>query len=309
MSLASVTDQSIAVLLGGSSSEREISLQSGATVCEALTNLGALALPVDTADSHWWDQLSEVDAAFIILHGGDGEDGTVQGALQTLGIPYTGSGVLASALAMDKLRSKRLWRGIGLPTAGFAELTGTSDLHTVLDELGPVFVKPAEGGSSIGTGAAHSVDELVRVRAEAFKYGDRVIAEQLIDGDEYTVAILDGAALPAIRMETDSEFYDYEAKYFSDETRYLCPCGLAAKEAAELARTALLAFDSLGCASWGRVDFMRDRQGSFWILEVNTVPGMTSHSLVPMAAKAAGIELPELVARITDSAFRRGDLR
>ncbi len=295
--------RAIAVLLGGTSSERDISLLSGATVCNALSDLDAKVLGLDTASSGWWQQLESVDAAFIILHGGDGEDGTIQGALQTLSVPYTGSGVLASALAMDKLRSKRLWRGIGLPTADFVELKEDSDAEALLAQLGKVFVKPASGGSSIGTAGADSAESLREAWRQASQYGDKVIAEQLIEGDEYTVAVLDGEALPAIKMETDNAFYDYEAKYFSDDTRYLCPCGLPEDDEAELQRLAVLAFESLGCESWGRVDFMRDGDGRFWILEVNTVPGMTDHSLVPMAARAAGIELPELVGRIASYAL------
>ncbi len=307
MSPAHFEGKAMAVLLGGTSSEREVSLMSGATICDALDGLGVKVLKLDTAEPAWWRQLATVDAAFIILHGGDGEDGTVQGALQTLGVPYTGSGVLASALAMDKLRCKRMWQGIGLPTPGFVELEANSDLAAVLQLLGDVFVKPATGGSSIGTAGARDEAGLAQAWAQAAQYGGRVIAEQLIDGDEYTVAVLNGEALPAIKMETDNEFYDYQAKYFSDDTRYLCPCGLPAEDEAELATLALQAFESVGCESWGRVDFMRDRAGKFWILEVNTVPGMTGHSLVPMAAKAAGIGLPELVGRIAEFALQRGE--
>jgi D-alanine-D-alanine ligase len=307
MSHTHLRGKAIAVLLGGTSSERDVSLMSGATICESLDSLGVKVLKLDTAEPGWWRQLATVDAAFIILHGGDGEDGTVQGALQTLGMPYTGSGVLASALAMDKLRCKQMWQGIGLPTADFFELKADSDFAAVLQQLGAVFVKPATGGSSIGTAGARDEASLEQAWAQAAQYGDRVIAEQLIEGDEYTVAVLNGEALPAIKMETDNEFYDYQAKYFSDDTRYSCPCGLAPEEEAELGTLAVQAFESVGCESWGRVDFMRDRAGKFWILEVNTVPGMTGHSLVPMAAKAAGIELPELVGRIADFALQRGE--
>ena len=298
MNLEQLRNLRVAVLLGGDSAEREVSLMSGACVESALQELGADTLRVDTAESRWWEQLAGTELAFIILHGPGGEDGVVQGALETLGVPYTGSGVLASALAMDKLCSKRLWRGIGLATADFEELSVDSDWQGVIDRLGAAFVKPATGGSSIGTAGANSAESLAAAWQLAAQYGNRVIAERLIDGAEYTVSVLDGQALPAIKMETDNEFYDYEAKYFSDETRYLCPCGLGELQEAEMAQLALGAFASLGCEVWGRVDFMRDQQGNFWVLEVNTVPGMTGHSLVPMAAAANGLSMSELVGRI-----------
>ncbi len=298
MNLGQLEGKNIAVLLGGESPEREVSLMSGAAVEAALRELGAVTTAVDTALPRWWRNMDGYELAFICLHGAGGEDGVVQGALETIGIPYTGSGVLASALAMDKLRSKRLWRGIGLPTADFEELQAGCDWQAVLDRLGSAFVKPASGGSSLGTAAADSVESLQAAWRQASRYGDRVIAERLIDGPEYTVAVLDGRALPAIKMETDNEFYDYEAKYFSDDTRYLCPCGLAADEEAHMAELAVRAFESLDCEVWGRGDFMRDTQGSFWVLEVNTVPGMTNHSLVPMAAAATGMSMAELVGTI-----------
>lgn len=298
MNLQQLHEMRIAVLLGGDSPEREVSLMSGASVASALQDLGAITSAVDTAQPRWWDQLEQIDLAFICLHGAGGEDGVIQGALETLAVPYTGSGVLASALAMDKLRSKRLWRGIGLPTADFEELALDSDWQAVIDRLGPTFVKPAAGGSSIGTAGVYTAEGLAGAWQQAARYGDRVIAERLVEGGEYTVAILGGKALPAIKMETDNEFYDYEAKYFSDETRYLCPCDLSPDEEAELAQLALRAFDSLGCEVWGRVDFMRDQQGQFWVLEVNTIPGMTSHSLVPMAAAASGLSMSGLVGSI-----------
>ena len=298
MNLESLRGSKIAVLLGGDSPEREISLMSGATVDAALQSLGANTLAIDTAEPQWWLQLPGFELAFISLHGAGGEDGVVQGALETMGIPYTGSGVMGSALAMDKLLSKRLWQGIGVATADFAELTVNSDWQAVIDQLGSAFVKPASGGSSIGTAGAANADALAAAWQQAAQYGGKVIAERLIEGEEYTVAILNGRALPAIRLETDNEFYDYEAKYFSDATRYLCPCGLTEGEEAQMAVLALEAFNSLGCKDWGRVDFMRDREGVLWVLEVNTVPGMTGHSLVPMAALAAGIGLEQLVGQI-----------
>lgn len=298
MNLDHLQGMEIAVLLGGNSPEREVSLLSGATVAGALEELGAKTRLLDPVDPDWWEQLAAVELTFIALHGAGGEDGLMQGALETRGIPYTGSGVLSSALAMDKVRSKHLWRGLDLPSAAFVELTADSDWQHVIDQLGAAFVKPASGGSSIGTAGVHDADQLRLAWQQAAQYGDRVIAERLINGPEYTISVLGGEALPAIKMETDNAFYDYEAKYLSDDTRYLCPCGLSSAEEQEVASLALAAFETLGCRVWGRVDLMRDADDRFYLLEVNTVPGMTSHSLVPMAAKAAGIELPELVGRI-----------
>ena len=290
----------IAVLLGGSSAERDVSLQSGRTVIDALQALGHEVRPVDPAEPGWIAQLAGIDTAFIALHGPGGEDGSMQGALQALGIAYTGSGVLGSALAMDKLRSKQLWQGIGLSTGGFVQLAPDSDWQQVIDRFGKVFVKPALEGSSIGMGSAADAAALQLAYREASRYGSTVLAEQFIDGPEYTVAILGDQVLPAIRLETDNEFYDYQAKYLSDDTRYLCPCGLTAAEEKEMGELALRAFRSLGCAVWGRVDIMRDGAGRFYVLEVNTIPGMTSHSLVPMAAAAAGLDIHSLVQRILE---------
>jgi D-alanine-D-alanine ligase len=298
MNLQALKPGPIGVLLGGNSAEREISLQSGQTVIEALQGLGFEVRPVDPAGGDWLTRLEGVSFAFIALHGPGGEDGSMQGALQTLGIPYTGSGVLGSALAMDKLRSKQLWQGLGLSTAGFVSLTADTDWQQVIDRLGKVFVKPASEGSSIGMTAAATAAELKLAYQAASKYGEGVLAEQFIDGPEYTVAILGDEALPAIRLETDNEFYDYEAKYLSDDTRYLCPCGLSPADETAMAKLALRAFSSLDCAVWGRVDIMRDGEGRFYVLEVNTIPGMTSHSLVPMAAAAAGLDIQALVGRI-----------
>lgn len=298
MNLDQLQGMKIAVLLGGNSPERDVSLMSGATIAQALRELGADTITLDPADTGWMAELAGSELAFIALHGAGGEDGLMQGTLETLGITYTGSTVLASALAMDKVMSKRLWRGLGLPTAEFAELTAVTDWQVIIDELGAAFVKPVTGGSSIGTAGVETAAELEAAWRKASEYGDRVIAERLIRGPEYTVSVLGERALPAIRMETDNAFYDYEAKYLSDDTRYLCPCGLDEAEESAVAELALRAFASLGCSVWGRVDLMRDADGSFKLLEVNTIPGMTSHSLVPMAAAAAGIELPELVGRI-----------
>lgn len=298
MTLDGLRDKPIAVLLGGSSAEREISLQSGRTVIDALRSLGLEVRPVDPADADWVLQLRGVGFAFIALHGPGGEDGSMQGALQALEIPYSGSGVLGSALAMDKVRSKQLWQGIGVASGGFVTLEGNTDWQGVIDRFGKVFVKPACEGSSIGMASASSAGALEKAWCEAARYGSAVLAEQFIEGPEYTVAILGDEALPSIRMETDREFYDYEAKYLSDETRYHCPSDLDEAAEAEASALALRAFRSLGCTVWGRVDLMRDADGAFYVLEVNTVPGMTSHSLVPMAARVAGLDIAALVARI-----------
>jgi D-alanine-D-alanine ligase len=288
----------IAVLLGGNSAEREISLLSGQTVVAALQSLGCDVRPVDPAVPDWMAQLQGVSCVFIALHGPGGEDGSMQGALQTMGIPYTGSGVLGSALAMDKVRSKQLWQGMGLATGGFVTLAADTDWQQVIDRFGKVFVKPACEGSSIGMTSADSAVALQQAYAVAARYSGEVLAEQFIDGPEYTVAVLGDQALPSIRMETDNDFYDYEAKYLSDATRYHCPSDLNRAEEAQIAELSLRAFHSVGCSVWGRVDVMRDADGDFYVLEVNTIPGMTSHSLVPMAAAVAGMDINALVGRI-----------
>jgi D-alanine-D-alanine ligase len=290
----------VAVLLGGLSAEREISLQSGQTVVDGLREAGFDVRTVDPAHADWIAQLRNVSFAFIALHGPGGEDGSMQGALQALRLPYTGSRVLGSALAMDKLRSKQLWQGIGLSTGAFIGLEPGSDWQQIIDRFGKVFVKPSSEGSSIGMSSADTATQLQQAFVTASRYGGGVIAEQFIDGPEYTVAVLGDEVLPSIRLETDNEFYDYEAKYLSDDTRYHCPSGLSAAEEAEVGKLALSAFRSLGCEVWGRVDLMRDTTGRFYVLEVNTIPGMTSHSLVPMAARAAGMDIPVLVSRILE---------
>jgi D-alanine-D-alanine ligase len=306
MTLEQLRQGRIAVLLGGNSAERDVSLQSGQTVVNALQSLGLQVRTVDPAQPDWAAQLHGVSLAFVALHGPGGEDGSMQGALQTLGIPYTGSGVLGSALAMDKKRSKQLWQGIGLATAGFVTLTRDSDWQGIIDRLGKVFVKPACQGSSIGMSSADSASALRQSFELASQYADEVLAEQFVDGPEYTVAVLGDDALPSIRLETDNEFYDYEAKYVSEDTRYHCPSGLSARDEADIAALSLRAFRSLGCSVWGRVDVMRDAAGRFFVLEVNTVPGMTSHSLVPMAAAASGMTIPELVKRIVELSLQEG---
>ncbi|WP_439509647.1 D-alanine--D-alanine ligase [Marinimicrobium koreense] len=290
----------VGVLYGGTSAEREISLQTGAAVLDALRQSGVDAVGIDIgADAIAQLQATPMDVAFIALHGPGGEDGRIQGVLEYMGIPYTGSDVSASALAMDKLRSKQLWAGIGLSTPEFAVVNADSDWDQVLKNLGgDAIVKPAHEGSSIGMARVQSGAELAQAYRDAAHYDGSVLVERLITGSEYTVAILDGEALPPIKLETDHRFYDYDAKYLADDTRYLCPCGLDAEREQGLKALALQAFSSLGCRGWGRVDVMADHLGNFYLLEVNTVPGMTSHSLVPMAAQAAGLSFAELVVRI-----------
>lgn len=289
----------VAVLLGGQSSEREVSLLSGDAVLQALRAKGIEAVAIDTAAEAWLQTVSDsYRHVFIALHGGDGEDGTVQAALEKIAVSYTGSGVAASALAMDKVRCKTLWHSMGLATAGFTELSTDSDWQGIISYWGKMIVKPASGGSSLGMTIVNSAGELEAAYKSARKFDAVVMAEQWLSGAEYTVAILADKALPAIRMETDNSFYDYQAKYISEETRYFCPCGLDSAEELKLQALALSAFKSVGCSGWGRVDFMQDSTGAFYLLEVNTVPGMTGHSLVPMAAKAAGFDFEQLVTEI-----------
>jgi len=290
----------VAVLYGGTSAERDVSLISGKAVLDALVRSGVDAVGID-AGAGIIAELEALapDRVFIALHGPGGEDGTLQGALEYLGLPYTGSGVLASALAMDKMRTKLLWKGAGIASAPFAVLDAHSDWPRVLDDLGgTAMVKPAREGSSIGMAKATSAAELEAAWRAADVHGGGVIAEAWLCGDEFTVAILDGRALPVIKLETDRGFYDYEAKYLRDDTRYLCPCGLAPERERALQALCESAFESLGCDGWGRVDAMVDDAGEFQLLEVNTVPGMTSHSLVPMAALAQGMDFDALVLAI-----------
>lgn len=290
----------VGVLLGGTSSEREISLQSGAAVVAALEEAGIEHVAIDVGVNAIADiQAAKIDRAFLALHGAGGEDGRIQAVLEYLNIPFTGSGVQASALAMDKLRTKQLWRGVNLSTPDFAVLNAANDWGKVLADLGgEVMVKPAHEGSSIGMARVKTAQELADAFQNAAKYDGSVIAERLIVGSEFTVAILDGEALPPIKLETDHTFYDFNAKYIANDTRYICPCGLDTDKEAELKQLALAAFDAVGCEGWGRVDVMADKAMNFYLLEVNTLPGMTSHSLVPMAAKARGLNFSELVLTI-----------
>ena len=290
----------VGVLFGGQSAEREISLQSGAAVIAALQEAGIDYVALDVGVNAIADiQSAQLDRAFIALHGPGGEDGRIQAVLEYLHIPYTGSDVQSSALAMDKLRSKQLWRGVGLPTPDFALLSADTDWQSVLNELGgDVMVKPAHEGSSIGMARVQSALELQAAYTNAVQYDACVIAERLIVGAEYTIAILDGVALPPIKLETDHRFYDFDAKYVAEDTRYVCPCGLSVDKVEELKSLAVKAFNAIGCRGWGRLDIMADTQRKFYLLEVNTVPGMTSHSLVPMAAKAQGMSFAQLIVAI-----------
>jgi len=294
----------VAVFLGGKSAEREVSLKSGGMVLNALRSRGVDALPFDPAERGLGALIGErFERAFIALHGRFGEDGTVQGVLEWLGIPYTGSGVLASALAMDKLRTKLLWHADGLPTPPYAVLTKDSDLRTVARKLGvPLMVKPASEGSSIGMSKVRSAARLDEAYALAVNYDRVVIAEKFIDGTELTAGILGDQVLPLIKLETPRDFYDYEAKYIANDTRYIVPCGLSTARERDMQALCLKAFRSLGCSGWGRVDLMLSRQGRPFLLEVNTVPGMTDHSLVPMAARAVGMSYEDLCLRILEAA-------
>ena len=294
----------VAVLFGGRSAEREVSLKSGAAVLAALQRSGVDAHAFDPAVQDLHTLLDEgYQRAFIALHGRYGEDGTVQGALELMGIPYTGSGVLASALAMDKWRTKLVWQAAGLPIPAYELLTANSDYHAVAKRLGlPLFVKPANEGSSVGISKVKDAGKLCAAYEEAVKYDKLVIVEAFVGGGEYTAAILGGQALPVIRIVPANEFYDYEAKYLRDDTRYLCPCGLLPEQEAEMQHLAQQAFALIGGHGWGRVDFLMDESGKPYLLEINTSPGMTDHSLVPMAARQAGMSFEQLVLRILELA-------
>jgi D-alanine-D-alanine ligase len=297
-----------AVLLGGDSSEREISLISGNAVLTALKARGVDAHAFDPQERPLAELKGDGFArAFIILHGPGGEDGAMQGALEWLGIPYTGSNVLASALTMDKLKTKRVVVGAGYAAPEYAVLSSPADLPGALERIGlPMMVKPASQGSSVGIAKVKSSDDLARAFEEAHAIDPIVFAEAFVSGDEFTVGVLHDEALPSIRIEPATEFYDYQAKYFRDDTKYHCPSGLSAAAEAELRAAALAAFRVTDCSGWGRVDFMRDQQsGKFYFIEINTTPGMTSHSLVPMAARQAGMDFEELVWRVLETSFLR----
>lgn len=297
----------VAVLLGGRAAEREVSLKSGAAVLAALARLGVEAEALDPDEEVLVKlRAGGFDRAFIILHGRGGEDGVIQGALETIGLPYTGSGVLGSALGMDKYRTKLVWEGRGLPTAASVMLRGEADLARAADLGFPLMVKPAHEGSSIGMARVEDPAALAAAWQAARAYDSEVLAERWIQGAEYTCAILGREALPLIRLETPHAFYDYDAKYRAESTRYHCPCGLPEAEERRLQDLALAAFDAAGAGGWGRVDLMVDMDGRPFLLEINTVPGMTDHSLVPMAARVAGLDFDALVLRILETSLTRG---
>ncbi|MGZ8175231.1 MULTISPECIES: D-alanine--D-alanine ligase [Methylobacter] len=293
----------VAVMMGGSAAEREVSLRSGAAVYEALKRKGVDAIAIDVTGSPM-DALAgqQIDRVFNIIHGRGGEDGVLQGVLEVLGIPYTGSRVMASALTMDKLRTKLCWQGYGLITPKWHVLKDEADIDACIEKLGfPVIVKPAQEGSSIGMSKATNRSELQQALTVAAKYRCDVYAEAWVTGKEYTVAVLDGEALPVIRLETPNAFYDYEAKYQATTTQYHCPCGLSQDQEQFIKNLAETACQVVGVKGWGRVDVFIDDLGQYQLIEVNTVPGMTDHSLVPMAARQAGMDFDELVWRVLET--------
>lgn len=299
----------VAVLFGGHAAERDVSLRSGAAVLAGLQRAGVDAHGIDT-QGYPLAQLTAdgFERAFIVVHGRGGEDGALQGALEHLGLPYTGSRVLGAALAMDKIRTKQVWKTLGLPTADFSVVHKgqfkAEDASALLANFaGPIFVKPANEGSSIGMTKATDEPTLVAAIEEAFKFDAEVLLERFIDGDEYTVSILGETALPAIRLRTTHDFYDYSAKYQSGDTEYLCPCGLSDADEQALGDLSVAAFKAVAASGWGRVDLMRDKSGQWWLLEVNTVPGMTETSLVPKAAKVAGLSFEQLVVAVLEQAY------
>jgi D-alanine-D-alanine ligase len=294
----------VAVLLGGKSAEREISLLSGNAVLAGLRKSGVDAHPFDPAERELFDLKNEgFERAFIALHGPFGEDGTVQGALEYLGIPYTGSGVMASALCMDKVRTKMVWIANGLPTPRYEVVTERSDWSAVASKLGlPLIVKPAHEGSTLGLTKVLNAGDLQTAYEHAARYDRLVLAEEFVQGDELTAGFVGDQALPLIRIEAPQGNYDYQNKYFTDDTKYICPCGLSDAEERRIQSLVMHSADVLGCSGWGRADLIRRPDGTVSLLEINTSPGMTGHSLVPMAAKVAGISFEELVVRILDLA-------
>ena len=310
--LLTVPKVRVAVIYGGTSAEREISLMSGKQVLAHLQSAGVNAFGLDLGDDDQ-DQLKQLqqanmDVAFIMLHGRGGEDGTLQGALELMSVPYTGCGVLASSLGMNKLMTKLVWLAQGVATPAYEILNNASNWTEVAQRLGlPLVVKPVHEGSSLGINIVDSVATLEWAYRDAATYDRQVMAEQFIDGDEYTVPILNDYSLPAIRLETDNAFYDLEAKYYSDKTRYLFDNPMTQAQQKAMQDECRCAFEVLACRDWGRIDVMRDKQGKNWLLEVNTVPGMTSHSLVPMAAQAAGLSFSQLVLVILNLALARAE--
>ncbi len=303
--LTSTSAGKVVVLMGGSSAERNISLQSGAAVLDALKHNGIDAYGVDM-DKNIARFLMEdnFQRVFIMLHGRGGEDGTIQGLLEVMQIPYTGSGVMASALAMDKLRTKQIWQAAGLPTPAYVVLDTALDCEQAIQSIGlPMIVKPVLEGSSIGMSKVERADELIYAWQKASQCGGSVIAEEWVTGKEYTAAVLGNQVLPMIHLKTSHKFYDYDAKYEALDTQYICPCNLGEKDEQILAELIMQAFKTVGASGWGRVDFIVDNEGQPWLIEVNTVPGMTGHSLVPMAAKQAGIDFDELALRILQTSW------
>ncbi|MBF6624819.1 MAG: D-alanine--D-alanine ligase [Pseudomonas stutzeri] len=295
----------VAVLYGGKSAEREVSLKSGTAVLEALQAAGVDAFGIDVGDDLLQRLGRErIDRAFIVLHGRGGEDGSMQGLLECAGIPYTGSGILASALAMDKLRTKQVWQSLGLPTPRHAVLASEADCQAAAHSLGfPLIVKPAHEGSSIGMAKVADTAELIEAWQAASAYDAQVLVEQWVQGPEFTIATLRGEVLPPIGLGTPHAFYDYDAKYLASDTQYRIPCGLDTDKEQELRNLTARACEAVGIRGWARVDVMQDASGAFWLLEVNTVPGMTDHSLVPMAARAAGLDFQQLVLAILDASM------
>jgi len=293
----------VAVLMGGSSAEREISIKSGLAVFEALTRQGVDVIAIDVKENTIAALANKtIDRVFNVIHGRGGEDGVLQGVLESMQLPYTGSEVMASALSMDKLRTKLCWKGAGLATPNWFVLNSEKDIELCIERLGfPVIVKPAQEGSSIGMSKANNKEELKKALLIAEGYQCDVLVEAWVEGKEYTVAVVDGEALPVIRLETANEFYDFEAKYQSNSTQYHCPCGLSEQQENELKLLAVDACKVIGVKGWARVDVFIDKQGFTQLIEVNTVPGMTDHSLVPMAAKADGCDFEELVWRILET--------
>lgn len=290
----------VGLALGGESAEREVSLASGRAVAAALGRLGVDFIELDgvravlDAASH-----GRIDRVFNVLHGRGGEDGCLQSVLAALDVPVTGSGLLASALAMDKLQTKRIWRSVGLPTPDWRVAASTQDAPAIVDAIGlPLFVKPVREGSSVGMSRVDDGADLADAIHSALEHDSRALVERLVDGPEYTASVLEGRILPLIRIETPHDFYDYDAKYAANDTQYHCPCGLDAETEQRFAELSRRAFEALGGSGWGRVDFLLDRAGDPWLLEANTVPGMTDHSLMPMAARAAGLDFDTLVARV-----------
>jgi|TARA_B110001469_G_scaffold109917_1_gene111390 D-alanine-D-alanine ligase len=310
--LLTVPKVRVAVIYGGTSAEREISLMSGKQVLTHLQSAGVNAFGLDLG-GHGQDQLQQLqqagmDVAFIMLHGRGGEDGTLQGALELMSVPYTGCGVLASSLGMNKLMTKLVWLAQGVATPAYEMLNNKSNWTDVAERLGlPLVVKPVHEGSSLGINIVDSVATLEQAYRDAAAYDREVMAEQFIDGDEYTVPILNNRSLPAIRLETENAFYDLQAKYYSDETRYLFDNPMTQAQQGAMQDECRLAFEVLACRDWGRIDVMRDKRGKNWLLEVNTVPGMTGHSLVPMAAEVAGLNFSQLTLVILNLALARAE--